>query len=49
MATFRGCIPIKDVQIDFQTEKMTCIFPKGTLEVILMVSSDWDQAKIIEE
>ena len=48
MGTLRGCSPIKDKQIDFQTEKI-CALPLCTLEVVLMANCDWDQANVIKD
>ena len=39
---------ITDVQIDFQSGKMSCTLQKGALEVIVLASCDWGQAKVIE-
>ena len=49
MDTLRGCIAISDIQINFQTGKITFTLLESTLEVVLIASCDWGQAKIIED
>ena len=42
-------ISITDVLIDFQSGRMFCTLPKGTLEVAILTNSDWGQANVIED
>ena len=42
-------VDVTDVQIDFQSGRMSCNLPKGILEVIIMANCDWGQAKVIAD
>ena len=40
---------ITDVQINFQSGRMSCTVPTGTVEVVIFAHCDWGQAKVIDD